>query len=346
MDKRMKRSLYILVLLAITYLSLLLYIPVTGFLSELVGVVSPFIFGFAIAFILHPLVDWLVGKKIKRIYAVLLVVVSFIGVFALFFGAFLPLVFAQFMNVIKIAPGIISDMVAYFEDTILGEVSYWDKTGLSTFDWQSLLSSSFSSTTDLVSLLLTKAYSSVMFIVVTPILLVYFLFEYNNIREYVKGFLAKHEFDRLRAFFKDYEKLLSRYVGGLLSVMVVLSIISSIMFHFSGLENALLFGFIIGLTNVIPFIGNIIGGLIAILFALSQSTTLAIIIAVEVIILIVIESNFVTPMIQGKSISINPLVIIFGITIFGFIFGFFGILLAIPLIIMIKLIVKHFFEKL
>ena len=346
MDKKMRRSLHVLIILAISYLAYLLYGPISSFLGDLLKVVSPFIFGFGIAFILHPIVDWLVKHKFKRLTAVLVVVMVVVGIFAAFFGAFLPLVFAQFVNVVKVAPGIITDLIENLESTILSDISFFDKSGLSTFDWQAVLTSGFDSTTELVSLILTKAYSSIMFIVVTPVLLVYFLFDYNNIRIYVKNFLNKHEYKKAYNFLKDYEKLLSRYVGGLLIVMIVLSLISFVMFSISGLENALLFGFIIGITNIIPFIGNIIGGIIALLFALSQSTTMAIIILIEVVVLIVIESNFVTPLIQGKSISINPLVIIFGITIFGFLFGFFGILLAIPLIIFFKLIVKHYLEKL
>jgi len=346
MDKRTKSALFVLIIMGITYMGFLLYPLIGGLVGNLLKVIAPFIVGFGIAFILHPIVDWLVGKKIKRIIAALIVVIVFVGVIALFFGSFLPLVFAQFVGVVKIAPGIIMDFIAYFEDTVLGGMNFAEQQNLETFDWQSVITDGFSTTGELVTFLISKAYSSVSFLLFTPILLIYFLFDYNNIRDYYKNFLQKHNYQRLYAFSKEYEKLLSRYVGGLLIVMLVLTLISTVMFSLSGLENALLFGFIIGIINMIPFIGNIIGGAIAILFALSQSVTLSIIILIEVIVLIVVESNFVTPMIQGKSISINPLVIIFGITVFGFIFGFFGILLAIPLIIFFKLIVKHYFEKL
>lgn len=346
MDKRMKKSLFILVLMGITYMSFLLYPLVSGLMTSLLGVLAPFIVGFAIAFILHPLVEWVVDRKVKRIFAVLIVVIIFIGVIVLFFGSFFPLIFAQFINVIKIAPEVITNFIVYIEDNVFEGMTFAQQGTLDTFDWQSVIATGFDTTGDLVTYVVSKTYSSVTFLLLTPILLIYFLFDYNNIRSYYKNFLNRHNYKKLYAFSKDYEKLLSRYVGGLLMVMIVLTIISTVMFSVSGLKNALLFGFIIGITNLIPFIGNIIGGAIAILFAMSQSVTLALIITVEVVILIIIESNFVTPMIQGKSVDISPLLIIFGITVFGFIFGFFGVLLAIPMIIFFKLLMKHYFEKL
>lgn len=342
MDKKLRNALLILIGLGIVYMTFLVYPLLSGLIKDFLGVISPFIVGFAIAFILHPLVDWLVDKKVKRIYAVLLVVVALLAVVVVFFGSFLPLVFAQFLNVIKIAPGVITDIITYFEGIFNFDAGY----NLETFDWQTVLTTGFDTTGDFVTFLISRAYTSVSFVLITPILLIYFLFDYNNIREYIKNFLTRHDFTRMYAFSKEYEKLLSRYVGGLLVVMVVLTLISTVMFSISGLEYALLFGFIIGITNMIPFIGNIIGGAIAILFAMSQSMTLAIIIAIEVVVLIIVESNFVTPMIQGKSVDINPLAIIFGITVFGYIFGFVGVLLAIPMIIFFKLIMKHYFEKL
>lgn len=346
MDKKLSKAIYVLVLMGIVYMAFLLYPQVAGLFKGLIGVLTPFVVGFAGAFILHPIVDWLVDRKIKRIFAVLGVVVATLVVVVLFFGSFLPLVFAEFVEVIRIAPELLSNIITVLEDTIFGGVGIDTQYNFDTFDWQSIIISGFDTTGELVTFLISKAYTSVSFALITPILLIYFLFDYNNIREYVKNFVKKHEFNRLHKFLSDFEKLLSRYVGGLLIVMFVLTIISTIMFLISGLDNALLFGFIIGLTNMIPFIGNIIGGAIAVVFALSQSLTLAIIILIEVIVLVIIESNFVTPMIQSKSISINPLLIIFGITIFGYIFGFFGVLLAIPLIIFFKLIIKHYFEKL
>lgn len=346
MDKRLSRALYILVLMGIAYMAFLLYPQVSGLFGGLFSVLTPFVVGFAGAFVLHPIVDWLVDRKLKRIWAVLLVVIVTLAAIVIFFGSFLPLVFAEFVEVIKIAPDILSNIVTVLEDTIFSGIGLDAQYNFETFDWQSIIISGFDTTGELVTFLISRAYTSVSFALITPILLVYFLFDYNRIREYVKSFLTRHEYKRLYAFMSDYEKLLSRYAGGLMTVMIVLTLISTIMFSISGLENALLFGFIIGITNIIPFIGNIIGGAIAVLFALSQSMTLAIIILVEVVVLIFIESNVVTPMIQGKSISINPLLIIFGITIFGYIFGFFGVLLAIPLIIFFKLIIKHYFEKL
>ncbi len=342
MDKKLQRVLYILVVLGIVFMVFLLRPYVLPIVNGLLAVLAPFIVAFAIAFVLHPLVKWLEGHKWKRTPSVLAVVLGIIIIGIAFFGSFLPLVFRQLLDVLDMAPDLINRAQAYLET----ETDFFSMYDIESIDWPALVTSGFETTGELVSFIIPKVTSGVSFTLITPILLVYILHDYDKIRENLKSFIKRHKWNRLYGMLKEYEDLLSRYVGGLLLVMIVLTIISTILFSIAGLDNALLFGFIIGLTNIIPLIGNIIGGAIAVIFGLSQSFTLAVIILVEIVVLVFVEGNIVTPAIQGKSVNISPLVIILGISVFGYIFGFFGILLAIPFIVLVKLILKHYFEEL
>ncbi|XMB66141.1 AI-2E family transporter [Mycoplasmatota bacterium zrk1] len=339
MDKRIKKALYYLTVLAIIYMIYKLVDPVSSTLRTMFGLLLPFLFSFGGAFVLNNVVDFLVQRKVKRFIAVFIVVISFILFGVILIGQLLPMIFSQFTDIVNRGPEIVASITKVFD----GFLSNFN-VSLSEFelDWEGVLLEEVNSSYNLISKIISGLFNSLSFVFLTPILLIYFLYDYDKIRDNFKRFLIKHRHEKEYRFFKELERLLSRYVGGLLLVMLILSIVSFIIFTISGLENALLFGFIIGLTNLIPFFGNIIGGAIAVLFAVSQSTTLALIILVEVILLTFIESNFVTPYIQSKKFKIHPIVIILGITIFGYLLGFIGVLLAIPLIITIKLTIKHY----
>jgi len=339
MDNRIKKALYILIIMGIVYMGYLLLDPVTNTLSSLFTLLSPFFFGFGLAFVLHNIVDFLVRKKVKRVFAVIIVILGVILFGGLIIVSIIPLVIEQMAEVVNNSDTI----AAGITDTFTNFIS---RMGLSVedlnVDWNQTTAGFIDSTYQAVINTLSSILDSVTAIVLTPILLIYFLYDYDRIRKMFKKYLTDHNYTRAFKFFQELENLLSRYVGGLLIIMFTLSVVSFVMFTITGLDNALLFGFIIGVTNLIPLFGNIIGGGIAILFALTESTGLALIIAIEVIALTFLESNFVTPFIQSQNFKISPLVIILGITIFGFLFGFIGILLAIPLIVTVKLLFKHF----
>ncbi|XMB86170.1 AI-2E family transporter [Mycoplasmatota bacterium WC44] len=338
MDKKIKRALYILIILGIIFMLNILFEPLTSTFRQIFSLLAPFIFGFAGAFILHPAVDFLVSKKINRLVAILITVFIILLIVVLFIGQLLPMILDQFSNIVNSAPELLSKML----DTTDGLLENFNLSLEELdIDWKSTLTTGLSSTYNIFVSLIYGIFNSLTFIFLTPILMIYFLFDYYRIREWIKNYLSSRKLYKIHDFLKELESLLSRYVGGLILIMILLSIISFIMFKVSGLDNALFFGFIIGLTNLIPIVGNIIGGIIAIIFALTQSTTLALIITIEVFALIIIESNFVTPFIQSKNVEIHPLLIILGITVFGYLFGFIGVLLAIPLIITVKLAIKY-----
>lgn len=124
--------------------------------------------------------------------------------------------------------------------------------------------------------------------------------------------------------------------------MFILFMVFSITFSIIGLDNSIIFALIISFTNIIPYLGSWIGTSLPVLYALLSSTKLAIIVLVCCIVIQILEADFLTPFIQGKKIKIHPLLIVFSLLIFGTLFGFFGMLIAVPATAFISITLKYY----
>ena len=165
--------------------------------------------------------------------------------------------------------------------------------------------------------------------------------DYNNIKDKLKSYLLKHKLKFIYYFLREADEGVGAYFRGLILVMNLMAMAAGLGFYFVGLDYPLLFGFIVGYTNAIPIIGNYIGGIPAIFFALTKSFELALLSLVVIVIVQLIESNIVTPYIQSKSIDSHPLLILLAFIIFGRYFGFLGMVFAIPLLAIFLLIIKY-----
>ena len=112
-----------------------------------------------------------------------------------------------------------------------------------------------------------------------------------------------------------------------------------------GVKYGILLGFMIGLFNLIPFLGAIIAIVFAIIITLfTGGISQAIWMAIVVIVLQQIDANIINPKILGDSLEISPILIIFSITVVGAYFGIMGMFLAVPIVAMIKLLINDYIK--
>jgi predicted PurR-regulated permease PerM len=138
--------------------------------------------------------------------------------------------------------------------------------------------------------------------------------------------------------------LIQKYLVGVGMVMLLLAIVNSIGLMIIGIEYAAFWGVLAGLLAIIPYIGSIIGGALPFLFALATTGTTWQPLAVIAFYVIIqqIEGNIITPKVVGNQVNINPLISIIGLLVFGLYWGIGGIILALPIISIFKLIFEHF----
>ena len=124
--------------------------------------------------------------------------------------------------------------------------------------------------------------------------------------------------------------------------MIILFMVFSIVFMLIGVENGMIFAFIIAITNAIPYLGSWIGTLFPTVYVLLTSPSKTIWVLIICIIIQTLEADILTPLIQGKKTQLHPLIIVLSLMVFGVIFGFFGMIIAVPLSAIISITLKYY----
>lgn len=176
--------------------------------------------------------------------------------------------------------------------------------------------------------------------ILVPLMIFFFLYYRDFFRAFfVKALYSASKEEVETTLGKIYEALKS-YLGGMLMVMGIIAILNTIGLMVMGIDHAWFFGCLASLLMLLPYIGIAIGSILPALFALATKDSYWY--AVGVIgwfqIVQVLEGNFITPNIVGGKISLNPLVSILSIFLFSMLFGFAGLILALPLMAMLKVI--------
>ena len=139
--------------------------------------------------------------------------------------------------------------------------------------------------------------------------------------------------------------ILRRFVRGSLLSALIIFLISSLGFACVGLKAPLLFGFICGLTNMIPYVGPYLGGAPAVLVGFTEGPIVGILILAIIVVVQLLEGNLLQPIIMSKSTKLHPVTIMLGLLVFGHFFGIIGMLLSTPIIAVSKTLFNYFDEK-
>ncbi len=143
-----------------------------------------------------------------------------------------------------------------------------------------------------------------------PILLYYILNNFYELRNRIKNYLITHRHIQFFNILKESEEVVRGYVSGTLAVSLALSIIASIYFALIGLDNAVVFGVLIGFLNIIPYVGQIIGTIPAALFGLTVSIWTPVYVIIGVLALNFIEGNFIKPLVFSKAVDFHPIILL------------------------------------
>ncbi|XBM35156.1 AI-2E family transporter [Bacillus licheniformis] len=145
-------------------------------------------------------------------------------------------------------------------------------------------------------------------------------------------------------FIRDVDDSLGDYIRGQLFVCLVIGLGASLSFWFFDLPYPLILGLVIGATNVIPYFGPVIGAIPAVMVAAALSTRLVFVVIITILILQFIEGNILGPLVVGKSLHMHPVVIMLGLLAGGELAGIIGMILAVPVMAVIKVMLVHFFS--
>ena len=178
-----------------------------------------------------------------------------------------------------------------------------------------------------------------------PIVSFYFLKDKKIWQSYIWRVLPIRRQKEERAFFRELDLVVMSFLRGSIVVGGIVGALTALGLWIAGVNFALIFGFIAGVCNIIPYFGPFIGAAPAVIAAFLQEPAKALWAAIVMVIVQQCESHFITPQIMSGKLGLNPIAIMFALLAFGRVFGFWGLVLAVPLAGMLKVVVKYLISR-
>ena len=301
----------------------------------------PFVIAAFISYLLHPVVEFLQKKGLRRSWSILFIYILFFGALGLSIYMGIPVVIKELEELVESAP-----LFAEQYKEVLHIIE--EKTENWPFDIQERIQSGIVYLEGRIEKLLTSLVSSFSNIVdwiivfaLVPLISFYYLKDWSKIK-FAAWYITPPAIRKQSiSFLRDVEHSLGNYLRGQLIVCVVIGILSTIFLWLIHMKYALILGIVIGVTNVIPYFGPIIGAVPAIIIAAAMGMKKVIWVAVIVFGLQFLEGNVLSPLIVGKSLHMHPLIIMLALLLGGEVGGVVGLILAVPLLVIIKVAILH-----
>jgi predicted PurR-regulated permease PerM len=315
-------------------------------------ILLPFIAGAAIAYLLTPVTDRMEKLGVNRLAAALLIITVVVMVIVLVILLVAPILGNQLWSFIANIPGYVSRLQSLLSDPsrpwlqkILGAGFNVDKpiSDLVTqgVGWlTSFLQSLWSGGRALVSLF--------SLVVVTPVVAFYLIYDWHRMIRSVDNAIPVHQRETVRRLAREVDAAIAGFVRGQTAVCLILGSFYAVALTLSGLNFGLLIGLISGIITFIPYVGSMTGLILALGVAVAQFwPDYSSILMVLGIFLVgqFLEGNLLAPKLVGESVGLHPVWLIFALLAFGYLFGFVGLLVAVPLAATIGVLVRFALKR-
>jgi predicted PurR-regulated permease PerM len=293
----------------------------------------PFLLGAAMAYFLDPVADRLERLGLSRALATAIIAIGVVLVLVAAIVLVIPLLVEQLRDLIEALPNSFERVRALIEQRFPagGEEDRQLQRGLTTMQdhlaevGPEVLNSVLASGMALVDF--------VILLVVAPVVAFYLLLDWDRMVAKIDGWLPREHADTIRGLARDIDRVLSGFVRGQLTVCLILGVFYAVALTLIGLPFGFLIGMVAGLLSFIPYVGAIVGGVLSIGVALASFWGNWIwIIATWAVFQFgqFVEGNILSPNLIGKSVGLHPVLLIFALAVFGKLFGFAGLLVAVP----------------
>lgn len=307
-----------------------LFLVILWFLGD---VILPFVLGGAIAYFLDPVADRLEKAGGSRAVAVSIITLFALLIFVVMALLVVPTLIEQTLSLINTAPQLFNDLQNFLTERfpqLVDEDSTLRKSLIAVGETirergGQVLDTVLGSAVSLINII-------VLFVIV-PVVAFYLLYDWDRMVANVDDMLPRDHAPVIRDLASQIDKTLASFIRGMGTVCFILGTYYAVALMFVGLQFGLVVGFIAGLITFIPYVGAVVGGALAIGLALFQfwGDWLSIGLVAGIFVLgQIAEGNFLTPKLVGHSVGLHPVWLIFALSVFGALFGFVGMLVAVP----------------
>ncbi|MBR2405571.1 MAG: AI-2E family transporter [Clostridia bacterium] len=328
-------------------------------LGNFLSILTPFIVGFAIAFLLYAPVKkldglfcrckWKFMQRIARPLAVFIVYVLALAIVALVVYAAIPALITAISDFAKNLP-------AYYNKVLTLVSTYTAEGGLlEGLDVESKLQEIYTMLQQYLTVDRVLSYlgsvvrfaTSLLDVVMAFIVSVYMLLSKEALVRALKSVCALVFKPKTMNFFSVYlnktATIFYNYFYSQAIDALVVGVLATIGFLLARLPNAPVLGMMLGLMNMIPYFGALIGGVVCVLVALLAGNFYgALFVAIYILVMQQLDANIIQPRIVGQTVGLRPIYVLLGITIGGGLYGFWGIFLGVPVMAVIQMLITDY----
>ena len=312
------------------------------------SILAPFLVALFIGYLCNPIVNYLENKKIGRGLSSCLVIMVLSLLLAGFLILFVPMLQSELIRFIAQVPkllGMFNERLAPKLTELLGQPIQIDSRFAHEF-----IQSNMGGVSNMSVIILQYISQQGAFLIalgfnllMIPIILFYALRDWKIFVAKLDNMIPRKIYSSFTSLIREMDELLSQTVRGQLLVIVIQAFLYAVALWIAGLQFAFAIGLITGILSIIPYIGFSIGMTMAILAAIMQFDSLweigGVLLALGVV--QVFESFFLTPTLVGERMGLHPVWVIFSLLAFAELFGFTGILVALPVTSLLVVLLRH-----
>jgi predicted PurR-regulated permease PerM len=338
------------------------FLIVVWLLKTLGGLLAPFILGFVLAYILDPVVDRVQRRGVKNrglAVALLAVPTLLLLTLAIVFGV--PALIQQLQAFVEQVPEALQRGVTWLQNlrarVLAGQIPLLRGEAFARM-LESFSPERVAAYIDQQQALIARrvwgavlgvgrgvgiALSILGYVVLTPVLTIYLLIDFDRLVERAGALIPRDKRDIWVPFMTEYDSLLARWMRGQMLAALIVGVLTWLGLWIAGFPYPALVGAVAGVFNLVPYLGLVVSAIPAILIALLSGNIVASLIKAAIVFAVVqtIDSSVTGPRITGGSVGLHPVWVILAIAVGSFFFGFVGLLLAMPAAVFIKLIVRE-----
>lgn len=350
-SNKLVNLLYLLFIIGVVLASLIIIkeLYIFNIIKTIFKVLTPLFIGFVIAWFFNPLVNKISGKGVPKVVGALIIYLVLILLIIMFIKVFIPVLYKQLNDLIVTLPEIINKITKVFDDIMVR----FSMEGIDLSDVRNNLFNSINNITlkfttsvpkHVISFILSF-FSGLGVLLISLVVGIYMLIDFDHItNHFIKLIPEKYQKD-ISILIEKIGLEVRKTVNGTILVALMVLVCDTIAFSIIGLESPLLFGVFCGLTDLIPYIGPYIGGSAAVIVGFSQNTKIGLAILIACVIVQLVENYILQPIVMSKAIELHPVTIIIGLLLFGHFFGIIGMIIATPILALLKVIYEFICQR-
>ena len=320
--------------LASTLLAIVILVYIAYILQD---IIVPFIFAALLSFLLYPICQWLENRRVPRILATIFSIIVLVAVLgAMIYGAY-----TQIIQLESLFPMVETKVNVWVADIakFLSTNFNIDKSEIIA-EGQKYLSDAVKTGSKFIGATLGSTSNFLLSLGLMPLYIFLMLMYRDFLNTFVFKWLKDTSKHKIMTTINKVKGVVKGYILGLILVILIVGALNSAALYFIGIDHALFFGFFAAVLVILPYIGVAIGSALPILVALitKDSYLAAVAVAASFAVIQFLEGNFITPYVVGNQVSINALVAITALLLFGNLWGIGGMILALPVTAILKVI--------